>query len=148
MHHYTVTLEIARPLAEMFAYFAKPKNLAQFTPPDFNLELLAGPEVLALGERLVWQGRRWGVAQKLIQEVTKFDAEKLIAVEQKQGPFKLWVQSHHFETSPTGTRIVEKIEYAPPGGMLGFVVTANLIRKELDSVTAYRAQKLNEMFGR
>ena len=66
MHHYTVTLEIARPLPEMFAYFAKPKNLAQFTPPDFNLELLTGRR-LALGERLVWQGRL-GQAQKLIQE--------------------------------------------------------------------------------
>jgi len=146
-HHYTVTLEIARPLPDMFAFFTRPRNLAQFTPPDYNLELVTGPEVLAKGERIVWQGRRWGVSQKIIQEVATFDVEKLIIVEQKQGPFKRWVQAHHFEVSESGTRIVEKIDYDPPGGLLGFLVTANSIRKELDIVTAYRAGKLREMFG-
>jgi ligand-binding SRPBCC domain-containing protein len=146
MPHYTVTLEIARPLPDMFAFFTKPRNLLQFSPPDYNLELVTGPEVLALGERLVWQGRRWGIAQKLIQEVATFDIDKLIIVEQKQGPFKRWVQAHHFEPSGAGTRIIEKIDFDPPGGMLGFVVTANSIRKELDNVTAYRAKKLAEIF--
>ena len=37
-----------------------------------------GPEVLKLGSRLVWKGRRWGIAQKIIQEVTQFEADKLI----------------------------------------------------------------------
>src|SRR5262245_58873546 len=147
MPRYTVTLEIARPVPDMFAYFTKPRNLAQFTPPDYNLELVTGPEVLALGERIVWQGRRWGVTQKLIQEVATFDLEKLIVVEQKQGPFKRWVQAHHFEPSTAGTRIIEKIDYEPPGGMLGFIVTANSIRSELENVTAYRAKKLAEIFG-
>jgi ligand-binding SRPBCC domain-containing protein len=147
MPHYTVTIEIARPLSDMFVFFTKPKNLVQFTPPDYNLELLTGPEVLARGERLVWQGRRFGVSQKIIQEVATFDLEKLIIVEQKQGPFKSWIQAHHFEPSGSGTRIIEKIDFEPPGGMLGFLVTANSIRKELDNVSAFRAQKLKEMFG-
>ena len=75
-----------------------------------------------------------------------FDLDRLIIVEQKQGPFKRWVQAHHFEPSDAGTRIIEKIDYDPPGGMLGFVVTANSIRKELDNVTAFRAKKLAEIF--
>lgn len=147
MHHYTATLEIARPVPELFAYFTKPANLVQFTPPDYHLELVTGPEVLALGERLVWQGRRWGVSQKIIQQVSLFDAEKLIVVEQKQGPFKRWVQAHHFEPTSAGTLILEKIEFDPPSGMLGFIVTANAIRKELENVAAFRAEKLRSMFG-
>lgn len=148
MPHYTVTIEIARPLADMFDFFTRPKNLVQFTPPDYNLELVTGPEVLAQGERLVWQGRRWGITQKLIQEVATFDVEKLIIVEQKQGPFKRWIQAHHFEPADAGTRIIEKIEFDPPGGMLGFLVNANSIRKELDNVTAFRAKKLAELFAK
>ena len=147
MPHYTATIEIARPVSEMFAYFTRPRNLLQFTPPDYNLELVTAPEMLKLGERLVWQGRRWGVSQKLIQEVTAFNAYNLIVVEQRQGPFKRWVQAHQFEPMDAGTRILEKIEYDPPGGMLGFLVTANSIRKELDAVSIFRATKLRELFG-
>ncbi len=148
MPHYTTTLEIARPVADMFAFFTRPRNLVQFTPPDWNLELVSAPEILALSSRLTWQGRRWGVSQKVIQEVSAFDADKLIVVEQKQGPLKLWVQTHHFEVSIAGTRIIEKIDYDPPGGMLGFMITANAIRKELDNVSAFREKILQEMFGR
>jgi ligand-binding SRPBCC domain-containing protein len=147
MPHYTATLDIARPLPEVFAYFTRPKNLVQFTPPDYHLELVTGPEILALGARLTWQGRRWGLTQKIIQEVASFAAEKLIIVEQKQGPFKRWVQAHHFEPSETGTRIIEKIEFDPPGGMLGFLVNEKSIRKELENVAAYRASKLRDLFG-
>ena len=147
MPHYTVTMEIARPLPDMFAFFSRPKNLSQFAPPDLNLQLLDAPETLTQGARLVWQGRRWGISQKIIQEVTTFDAEKRIIVEQKQGPFKRWVQAHDFEAADEGTRIVEKIDFEPPGGMLGFLVTAEAIRKDLVKVAAYREAKLKELFA-
>jgi len=146
MPHYTTTLDIARPLAEMFTFFTTPKNLAQFTPPDLNLTLLTAPDILALGARIVWQGRRRGISQKIIQEVATFDLEKLIIVEQKQGPFARWVQAHHFESSATGTRIVEKIDFDPPGGLLGRMISANAIRGDLEKISAYRDKKLRELF--
>jgi ligand-binding SRPBCC domain-containing protein len=147
MPHYTSTLEIARPLAEMFAFFARPRNLLQFTPPDMNLELLTGPEILELGSRLVWKGRRWGISQQITQQVATFEKDKRIVVEQMKGPFSKWLQTHDFETTDAGMRIVEMIEFAPPGGLLGFAVSADSIRKELEKVSAYRATKLKEMFG-
>ncbi len=147
MAHYTTTLEIARPLADMFTFFTRPKNLLQFTPPDLNLELLTAPESLSLGARLVWKGRRWGISQKIIQEVASFDLEKLVIIEQKQGPFARWMQAHHFEPSDAGTRIVEKIDFDPPGGLLGRMISADAIRRDIEKLTAYRQQKLKEMFG-
>jgi ligand-binding SRPBCC domain-containing protein len=146
MPHYTITLEIARPIQDMFAFFARPKNLLQFTPPDFNLELMSGPEILELGARLVWKGRRWGISQQITQLVATFDKEKLIVVEQMKGPFSRWIQAHHFEAADAGTRIVEKIDFAPPGGLLGLAISADSIRKELEKISAYRATRLKELF--
>ena len=146
MPHYTTTLEIARSLTEMFAFFTAPKNLAQFTPPDMNLQLLTAPDTLTLGARLVWQARRWGVSQKIIQEVASFDVEKLIVVEQKQGPLARWIQTHHFEASPAGTRILEQIDFDPPSGLLGRLISANAIRGELEKLAAFRDKKLRELF--
>jgi ligand-binding SRPBCC domain-containing protein len=147
MPHYTVTLEIARPVADLFAYLTRPKNLVQLAPPDMNLELVIAPEVLALGERIVWTGRRWGISQKIIQEVTVFEIEKRISVEQKQGPFARWIHASHFETIDAGTRITENIDFAPPGGILGRLIPSDSIRKEFDKLVAHREKKLREIFG-
>ncbi|MBI3821298.1 MAG: hypothetical protein HY289_01315 [Planctomycetes bacterium] len=146
-HHYSVTLEIARPLSDVFAFLTKPKNLVQLAPPDLNLELLTAPDVLMLGARLVWKGRRWGISQQMTHEVLTFEHEKLIIVEQKQGPLKRWVHANHFHATDAGTKIVEMIDYDPPGGMLGYLITADGIRKDLEKLMAYRERKLREIFA-
>lgn len=146
-HHYTAIVEIARPLPDLFTYLTRPKNLVQLAPPDLHLELLTAPDLLVLGSRLVWKGRRWGVSQQMTHEVASFERDKLIIVEQKQGPFKCWVHANHFEATEAGTKIREKIEYDPPGGLLGYVITADAIRKDLDKLMAYREKKLKEIFG-
>ena len=146
-HHYTTTLEIAQPLADLFAFFTKPENLVQLAPPDLHLELLTSPDVLALGSCLVWKGRRWGISQQIIQEVTGFDTDKSFVMEQKKGPFARWVHAHHFEATDAGTRILEKIDFAPPGGLLGRLISAESIRKDLVTLFAYREKKLKEIFA-
>jgi ligand-binding SRPBCC domain-containing protein len=147
MPHYTLTVNIARPVAELFAYLSRPANLVKLAPPELNLALVTAPDVLAVGERIVWTGRRYGITQKIIQEVTTFEFEKRIVVEQKQGPFARWVHGSQFETQGAGTRIIETIDFAPPGGMLGLIVTADGIRREIDALVAHRELKLREVFG-
>ncbi|MBI2804900.1 MAG: SRPBCC family protein [Planctomycetes bacterium] len=147
MPHYTATLEVSASVADLFSFFSKPKNLVQLAPPELNLELVSAPAVITTGARLVWKGRRWGISQQIIQEVAAFDLEKLIALEQKQGPFARWLHSHHFEATGSGAKIVEAIDFEPPGGMLGMIVTAAAIQKDLDKLLAHRQKKLNEIFG-
>jgi ligand-binding SRPBCC domain-containing protein len=147
MPHYTATSTVACPLPDLFAFFSKPKNLLHLAPPDLNLELISGPEIMHVGARLVWKGRRWGISQQIIQEVAIFEQEKRIELDQKQGPFARWRHAHHFTADNISTVIVEKIDFEPPGGMLGFLVTANTIRKDLDKLTAYREKRLKEIFG-
>jgi ligand-binding SRPBCC domain-containing protein len=146
-HHCTATFEIAYPLADLFAYLTKAANLVQLAPPDLHLELLEAPETLALGSRLIWKGRRWGVSQQITQEVVMFDREKRIVVEQKKGPFARWVHANQFEATPAGSKIVEKIDFDPPGGLLGYVITADAIRKDLEKLMAYREKKLRAIFA-
>jgi ligand-binding SRPBCC domain-containing protein len=147
MPHYTATIEIARPVGDLFAFFSRPKNLVQLAPADLNLELLTAPEIMAVGSRLTWKGKRYGMSQQIVQEVASFDLDKLIIVEQKEGPFARWVHAHQFAPSGVGTLIVEKIDFEPPGGMLGFLITADGIRKDLEKLFAFRQKKLAELFG-
>jgi ligand-binding SRPBCC domain-containing protein len=146
MTHYTVTLELSCPVAELFAFLARPRNLVQLAPSDLHLELLAGPEVLECGSRLTWKGRRFGVSQHMLQEVTAFELDTRIVIEQKKGPCARWVHSLQFSETDNGVRLNEQIDFAPPSGLLGRLMGADVIRKDLDKAYAYREAKLREIF--
>jgi ligand-binding SRPBCC domain-containing protein len=147
MPHFESVTRLLRPVAEVFEFFCRPANLLKVTPADLGLRLLEGPERLRLGSRLTLEGRRWGIPQRILTEVTTFEPDVLIVDEQRQGPFRKWVHSHRFEPLGAGTKVTERIEFEPPGGMLGLVVTAGLIERHLRQAFAYRSQKLEELLG-
>jgi ligand-binding SRPBCC domain-containing protein len=147
MPHFESVIHLLRPVPEVFEFFCRPTNLLQVTSPDLNLRLVEGPERLQLGSRLTLEARRWGIPQRIITEVTVFEPDVRIVDEQRQGPFRKWVHSHRFEALGAGTKVTEHIDFEPPGGMLGLMVTAAVIERGLRQVFAYRDQKLAELLG-
>jgi ligand-binding SRPBCC domain-containing protein len=68
--------------------------------------------------------------------------------EQKEGAFRKWVHAHRFEaTANAGTHVVDEIDYEPPGGMLGLLLTAGAVERELNDFFRYRNAKLAEILG-
>jgi ligand-binding SRPBCC domain-containing protein len=141
------TTILPRPPAEVFDFFARPANLLLVSPPQLHMRLVAAPERLELGSRLIIAGRRWGVPHRVVSEVTAFETDVLFRDEQRQGPFARWVHTHRFEPVPGGTRVTDQVEFEPPGGLLGRLVTPRFIERELEWVFAYRTEKLKELFG-
>jgi ligand-binding SRPBCC domain-containing protein len=147
MPYFETSVTLARPVAEVFDFFRRPANLLRVSPPELNLSLLEGPELIERGARIVLQARRFGIPQKLASEVTAFEPNALFVDELREGPFRKWVQTHRFETVPTGTRVTFRVDYEPPGGALGLFLTAKTIDQDLRAVFAFRAAKLQEIFG-
>jgi ligand-binding SRPBCC domain-containing protein len=54
---------------------------------------------------------------------------------------------HRFEAVPSGTRVTDHINYEPPGGVLGLVMTAPMLERELAWIFGYRTEKLKELLG-
>jgi ligand-binding SRPBCC domain-containing protein len=135
-------------LADVFAFFLRPANLLTLAPPELRLELVAGPEQLAQGDRVTWKGRRWGLAYTVVLEVTDLRPGTLLTEKQVQGPLRRWEHLRRFEAVPEGTRLTEQIDFEPPGGLLGLTVTAGAVEQELQAAFAYRADQLRERFGR
>src|SRR5260370_41166215 len=96
---------------EVFAFWWRPANLMELTPPEFNVRLVEGPERLSLGARVVVHARRWGFTQRLVSEVTAFQPDQLIVDEQREGPFPKWIHTHLCEPVPSGTRMIDRIEF-------------------------------------
>jgi ligand-binding SRPBCC domain-containing protein len=147
MPEYISVLEIARPIAAVFDFLARPANLVHLAPAELHLQLIDGPQRLQLGALLHWKARRMGVSQSLLNEVTAFEENAVIEEQQRRGPFRQWVFVHRFEATAAGTRLTEQVNYEPPGGLLGLLVTANTIRRDLETLFAYRAQQLEKLLS-
>lgn len=137
----------SRPLPEVFDFFRRPANLVRITPPELHMQLTEGPEVIEHGSRIVLRGRRWGVPQRVVSEITLFEPNRGFVDEQREGPFRLWRHSHGFAETPGGTRVTDVVEYEPPGGMLGLIVNAAFVERDLKWIFGYRDAKAKELLA-
>jgi ligand-binding SRPBCC domain-containing protein len=80
----------------------------------------------------------------MVSAVTAFEMNEFFTDTQVEGPFGKWVATHRFEAVPEGTRVSDHIQYEPPGGLLGLVLTAAFIERDLQRIFAYRTAKLRE----
>jgi ligand-binding SRPBCC domain-containing protein len=148
MPQFQSSLTLTQPPSEVFAFFLRPANLLALAPPELHLQLVEGPELLQPGARLTWKTRRWGISQRIITEITTLEPAKLLVEEQREGPLRKFIRTLRFEEAPEGTRLTETIDFEPPGGLIGLVVTAGMIQGDLEAAAAHRDRKLRELLGR
>lgn len=143
------TQDLPADREEVFRFFADPANLERLTPPWLRFRILT-PAPLPSGEGAVFEYRlkvrglslRW---RTLIEE--SLPGERFVD-RQIAGPYALWHHTHIFETLPGGgTRIIDRVRYRVGWGLIGRVVTALWVRKDIAAVFAYRQQVLSELFG-
>lgn len=137
-----------RPLAEVFEFFSVPANLTKVSPPDLHMKLVDGPDRLAQGARFTIHGRRWGIPQTIVSEVTRFDPPREFTDVQVKGPFGRWEHTHRFEEVNGGCTVHDRIDFEPPRGLVGLVLNAAAIEKDLHWVFEFRRAKLEELFGK
>jgi ligand-binding SRPBCC domain-containing protein len=144
---FTSVQTFAFPLAAVFDALARPANLPRLAPPELRLEVVAAPERLALGAVVAVKARRWGLTRRVVTRVIEFTEGAAVVEEQTEGPFPAWRRKRLLEVDGAGTRVTEAVEYEPPGGMLGRVLTAVAVEAELTKAYAFREKALAELLG-
>jgi ligand-binding SRPBCC domain-containing protein len=137
----------SQPIEDLFDYFCRPANLITLSPPDLHMQLIAGPERIERGSRITLKGRRWGLSQTIVSEIQAFEPNVRFVDVMVQGPFRKWEHTHGFVEVDGGTRVTDRIEYEPPGGLLGLAATTSRIARDLESLFAFRVKKLEELKG-
>src|SRR4051794_9230886 len=119
MPSFTISHVIARPPSEVFERLIDARYWPTQFPPELALRVLDGPERLHAGALLPVQMRRWGLSVRALSEVTAFEPPSRLTLTHRESPFRRWVHQHELEAVPGGTRLTDRVEYEPPGGLLG-----------------------------
>ena len=145
---YRLTAEIAlpRPRADVFGFFAEPRNLERITPAWLGFGIrTAGAIPMGRGARIRYGLRLHGVPIGWESEITAYDPPRRFVDEQVRGPYRRWVHEHRFEDVEGGCLVVDRVDYAPRGGA---VAQALLVRRDLLAIFRHRHAVLADLLGR
>jgi len=94
--------------------------------------------LIGFGEEVTWEGRHFGIRQRFTSKITAFDRPVYFQDTMVRGAFSLFCHDHHFESDGSATTMVDVIEFAVPGGLLGLVVERLVLLRYLHSLIRKR----------
>lgn len=150
MREFTLVREqrIARPIDEVFAFFAEPGNLQAITPGWLRFRILTpAPIRMEAGARIRYALRWRGIPVSWTTEIRWFDPPHGFIDEQVSGPYRLWHHTHRFEAVEEGTVMHDMVRYALPLGWVGRLARAGFVGRDLEAIFDFRARKVAEFFS-
>lgn len=140
--------KLACSVEGLFDFLTKPENITQVSHPDLGLKFVSPPPILSAGVELEFQLVSFGQVHTLKHQITHFERPLLVIENQLQGPMKSWTHHHVYESDGPHCIKIDRIEFAPPGGMIGFFLTEDKIIDQLEDGMFIREQRLKEMIER
>lgn len=145
---FEASVTIDCPREQAFEFLLRPANVALISPPDLGLAFVSAPEIVELGSRIEFKIQGYGQVQTMVHEITALVHPHQITEKQIKGLFASWVHEHAFETNDRGQVVViDRIDFKPPAGLLGMLITANRILEQLEDGFAHRHEQLQKRLG-
>jgi ligand-binding SRPBCC domain-containing protein len=146
----TYTLEqtqlVRRPLPEVFAFFADPKNLQLLTPPLLNFRIVTPtPIEMREGALIDYRISVRGIPLRWRTRIDAYDPMRSFVDSQLRGPYRAWRHTHEFVERPDGTEVKDHVEYSLPLGPLGALVHALYVRRDLQTIFAFRREAIERL---
>ena len=138
---------VERPLTEVFAFFSEARNLELLTPPWLSFRILDAPGTLEAGSLIRYRLRLGGIPVGWTSEITEWRPPHCFTDVQRRGPYALWEHTHRFRQLNGTTELHDRVIYRLPGGPLGPLVRATLVRRQLERIFDYRAERVAELFS-
>ena len=149
MHTYELNSEqwVPRALEETFAFFSRPENLQQITPPWLDFHILRVESELHPGSLIEYRLKVHGIPMRWVSEITDWSPPHRFVDTQLRGPYALWHHEHTFASEGGGTRISDRVTYALPFGVLGRLAHRLITRRDVEAIFAFRRQRLTELLA-
>ena len=138
---------LAGPPEEVFAFFGDAHNLEAITPPLLRFRVVTPePIAMAAGTLLRYRLRVRGVPVSWLTAIREWDPPHGFVNEQLSGPYALWHHTHTFEPDGAGGTIMrDVVRYALPFGGLGSLAHRLVVRRDLERIFDFRAERVPEL---
>jgi len=138
---------IPQPLDSAFAFFSRPQNMEEITPPWLGFHIVNAENELHTGSLIEYKLRVRGLPMRWVSEITDWNPPYGFVDLQLKGPYSLWHHQHSFAAENGGTRIRDHVRYALPFGVLGDIMHKLIVRRDVESIFAFRQKRLEELMG-
>ncbi len=134
-------------------FFSSPVNLKEITPAYMGFHIQSDSEFLKKmypGQVIAYTvSPLLGIPLFWMTEITHIREGVYFVDEQRIGPYALWHHQHHFKPVPGGgVEMTDLVHYRLPLGVLGRLVHAIFVRRQLNTIFDYRFHVLEERFGK
>jgi ligand-binding SRPBCC domain-containing protein len=138
---------IPRPIGQVFEFFAEARNLEELTPPWLHFQILsAGTESIHAGSEIRYRLRVHYLPIYWRTEIRRWEPPHRFVDIQRSGPYRLWHHTHRFQSVNGGTQITDVVRYTLPFGILGRMVHAWQVRRDVQQIFDYRRQRIQQLF--
>jgi ligand-binding SRPBCC domain-containing protein len=133
----------------VFAFFADPFNLEAITPPLLRFAVVTPPPIaMGVGTFIQYRLRVHGVPVRWDSLIQAWEPPHRFVDVQVRGPYRLWHHTH--ELAPLDddrTLIRDTVRYALGFGALGALAHRPIVRRDLEAIFAYRAQRVAQLLS-
>jgi len=142
---YERSFKVKAPLPEVAAFHDNPVSLAAITPPPVRVMIQRFDKPVHAGSRVIF---RLGVGPFGVMwdgTIAEYDDQKYFRDVQNSGPFGAWSHTHSFVVETDGTRVIDRVEYEPPFGLVGKLLDPIMVKPSLAYMFKYREKKTREL---
>ncbi len=149
VYHLKRTQFLPVTLSQAWDFFSSPKNLGVITPAEMNFRILhiSGGDKMYAGQIIRYRVRikSW-LSVNWVTEITQVNEPYHFVDTQVSGPYRLWHHQHHFKEVEGGVEMTDELHYAIPFGILGRLVNALFVAREVNAIFDYRFSVLGTYF--
>ena len=139
------TATLRCPIERVFDFLTTAENFRKWSPPELHLKSCRRRRSSYLAAGLRCRSWLWR-AQNVIYEITGFARPHRFQETQVKGPLGRYVHDHELASQEDGTvRVLDRIHFEPPGGLLGFLLTEDRLRTSLKEGLVHRHRELKRL---
>ena len=134
---------VPHPPEAVCEFFRSPAAVAAISDPNVGAVLKSAPDTLDEGSVVELELMAFGTTHSVTNVVQEAMFPDRFVEVQQAGPLKAYRHEHRFEAVPEGTRVVDAVEFEPPGGLAGLLMSADAIEAQLADSIDYRNRQLS-----
>ena len=133
-------------MEDTFRVFEDPYNLAKITPPWLSFRVTSANRVEMRKDAEITYTIRWlGIPLRWKTVIREYQPPQFFVDEQVQGPYVLWRHQHTFTKTEGGTLVGDHVDYSLPFGLLGQIVHATVVKRQVLAIFEYRQRALAKL---